>query len=202
MGVSHYWFNCLLSNSEYDQILPFYKKAESEAILSAEAERRINFWKKNQDNIDWFSPDGAQWNDFLCVFDLPGFKELASCLITSEVPFTGILREETVPRFIILNRNTPVSVLWYAMGCEAADKLPGKMGNLLVHSSEVKSTLKKIKDIFNNLNTNELLRKAQSYLVSDVDEEKMLEIITMLPDGLEKALRSKTGIVFLACVQL
>jgi hypothetical protein len=191
MGASQWWLGCYVSDSEYDEILPEFKKAEAKAVLSNEAIAGIELWKQNQENPEWL--DNRSSNDFLCAFDLPGFREFGE----SEL-FLSKVTEENTHRFIIVNVFTPVSILWYALGYKNSKRLPGKMGNFIVRSTEVENTLKLINEIFDSLDQEELVSKAMKYAGSRTDKERVKEIITMLPDGLEKALEKKTGIIFLA----
>ncbi|MDQ3109859.1 MAG: hypothetical protein M3R17_08180 [Bacteroidota bacterium] len=202
MGVSHYWFSCFVSDSEYQEILPSFERAESNAILSKKSEMGIEFWKRNQANVDWYGPDGKVWNDFLCAFDLAGYKELTTSICKSGEMFGNFLNEQNVHRFIIINNYTPVSILWYALGFESSNRLPGKMGNLLVHSTEVNKLLKEVDEIFSKRKQEDLISKAKSYVEQAADEKLILEVITMMQKGLEKAVEKGKGIFFLASAQL
>jgi len=202
MGVESMWFSCFINDNEYERIVPHFWEANKRAFLSKEQEAAIEFWREQPLEIDWMNYDiGSRVNEFLCAFNLPGFDQLAESFCFNDGAFCDIMSEESTFRFIMTNRNTPVSLLWHALRYERAIQLPGKMGNLFVHREEVGLTLEKVQLVFADLNMAELKEKAKLFSGQEVDDDIIHDIMTMLPEGLTKALEMKKGIIFLATQQ-
>lgn len=202
MSVSNYWFSRCITEAEFNSISPKFARAGKHAAFSRESYDALEFWKNNPDNVNWLLPDGRIWDTFSRAFNHEGYHNLGASILQNEDVFDGFLNESTVHKFIVTSRITPVSVLWYALGPEGTKKLPGRMGNGCFHPYEVKSMLEKVKKEFARTGAELKLSRAMKYAGSEVPEGTVAEILNMLPDGLEKALERKQGIMFLARTQL
>jgi len=190
-----------MEEGEFNSVSPKFAQAGNRAAITRESYDALEFWKKNPDNVNWMLPDGKIWDRFSQAFHLAGYRDLGVSMLQNEEPFDGFLNESTVHKFIITSRVTPVSVLWYALGPEGVDQLPGRMGNSCLHPYEVKRALEKVQKEFARAGAETMRARAMKYAGKEVPEETVNEILNMLPDGLTRALEKKQGIIFLSTTQ-
>ena len=75
------------------------------------------------------------YNRFVRAFNLPGFAVLG-------VEMANFLDAETCYRFTSVRRCTPGALLWQAIGCERASRMPGIFGNVFLTAGQVADALK------------------------------------------------------------
>lgn len=125
-------------------------------------------------------------NEFSLALDIPQYRDLFQ-----QLP----LNEHDVLKFIALGGVTPVSVLYYALLPDAAEKLAGFAGNLIVHVDEIDQVLVDVNKIMKQINK-AAWDRARRYInvctagkPSKRDDDKIEEIFQALPDCLEQAKR-------------
>lgn len=201
MGVSQYWLSIFISKNEHDLLLPEFQRAKTEIRLSENELAGHELWKSGKP-VKWQMHEGPLWNDFSCSFNLQSFEALSGELCSTNSRFNLQIEEGNAHRFIIVRRITPVSALWYALGIELAQQIPGIMGNLLVAPNDVAMNAEKVNSVFRKIRFEDLTSRVAGYLDTEATPTKVHEIATMLTDGLMQAVKRKSGILFLSRTQL
>lgn len=204
MSVTHNWFAAYLTDEEHALVLPHFTAALTKAIPREEEEVAMEYWREDPKRLGDAYPLEANGynkieriNMFSSGFHLEGLVEFAQSIFFRNGLLGDFITEEVLFRLIMTNRNTPTAILWYALGFEIAEQLPGKRGNLLVHSSEVPVLLQQVNQLYKRFDMTKALEAAIDFAGVDVNEEELQNIITMIPDGLAEAQRRHLGITFL-----
>ncbi|HXK19318.1 MAG TPA: hypothetical protein VNG33_16005 [Polyangiaceae bacterium] len=208
MSFDHWWFGLHIDEAEYERFRPGFAAAAAKALLSPEANLALESWRSRP--IDFEEPDVEQLpmspekgdliNHFIWAFNLPGFEDFAAEFITGEL--SDFLTEERVFRFVSAKRNTPVSVLWHALGDARASLLPGLMGNLLLHPRDISEAHDRVTRAYAGTSAAGLFEQAMRYCASNVTaDDTLTELISFLPDGLQRARDLGKGFLSLARAQ-
>src|SRR5262245_3580756 len=151
MATAHWWFTCHIDDAEFQLLEPAFRSAEELALPSALHLSALEFWRNTPDCFDGYelTPESAELiNDFILGFNLPGFDDLARAVCHDAGEFGTLLTEKKCFRFCMIDRRTPVSVLFRALGYERAARLPGRYGNLLLHRTAVAPALASVADAY------------------------------------------------------
>ena len=212
MSFDYWWFTVLIDDLDYERIEPEFHEAESQSDLSIEAIRAIEYWRNNQDQFNGSKriagmsqeafKQGKHINDFNRAFSLPGFDKLAMKFCTAENEMASFMKEENVIRFISFQRYSPVATLWHCLGYERAKQLPGKMGNILLRSDNVLSTIDFIDRVFDGLNPQLLVKRGMEFAGDSNSDEDVKDVLAMLKDALLCAQANSRGFLALARSQI
>lgn len=206
MSFDHWWFGVLLDPGDHARIAPGFAVALEEAALSEEATQALDAWRARPADFTRGRQNDrntAVVNAFIWAFNLPGFEEFAEEVFTDDVLRGDLLDEQKLFRFAMIPRNTPVSIVWHALGHDRAQKLPGRMGNLLLRADEVAAALALVRDAYRGTSPRALIDAARAYCGADVLDERVLrEVVTFLPDGLARAEAEGSGFLSLARAQI
>lgn len=190
MGYSRWWFSLFLSPELEAELTPRFARALAAAVLTPEMEAAIRYVDDHP--VGWDFREIGRLNASMQALDLPGFVAFAeevACLLT----------EETAFRFLSINKDSPIGLLRQAIGPAAADRLPGRHGNLLVPAREVDATLSAVDQILGPIPVDAAVERIRERGGLD---PQLRELITHLPDGLRAARDRGTGFLALARPQL
>ena len=97
--------------------------------------------------------------------------------------------------YIILGGTTPISVLYYALLPDIAERLPGFAGNMIIHNSNLENNIQQVDNVLSNL-SEQAWDRARRYInvcmagkPSNQDDETIEKIFTTLPKSLREAKR-------------
>jgi hypothetical protein len=204
MSFDFYWFSCLLDDEAYERFEPRFIEAMQRARLSAESQRALDTWETDPSQFDAGDALSAEAsrliNPVIQAFNLPGFDDLGKSIVSGDL--SDYMSEETSFRFIILKRGAPVWVLWRALGFDRARALPGLFGNLLLAAHEVEPALAQVRRAYDGTSIDALVRVSLPMVAASNTESDVREILTMLPEGLERAQELGQGFLAVARPQV
>jgi hypothetical protein len=122
-------------------------------------------------------------NEFSCACDITEYRD-----IFQRLP----LNENDVLRFIA-HDSPPVSVLYFALGLETSEMLPGFFGNMLIKKEDIEAQLRKIKEVLKNLDRRAWDRARRFISVctagkpSQAYDDEIKNIFSALPTCLSEA---------------
>jgi hypothetical protein len=207
MSFAHWWLGFFADESAYASLEPHFSAAAQKAILTTAAEQALADWRARpadfeQDAFDASAAAAARVNAFIWAFNLPGFDELAKQLLTREGTLAAVATEDCLFRIEMVARNTPLSIVWHALGNERASLLPGQMGNMLLHPREIEDALKQTRQAYADTSRSDLLDAARRYCRRDVGDETLLSVLEFLPQGMAQAAKTGQGFLALARAQI
>jgi hypothetical protein len=204
VSFDYYWFSCLLDDAAHARFAPRFLEAKQRARLSAESQRALDSWERAPSQFDDGHSLGAEASRLIQpviqAFTLPGFDDLGKAFVSGDL--SDYLSEETSFRFIILRRGAPVWVLWRALGFKRARALPGRFGNLLLAAHEVEPALAQVRQAYEGTSIDALVRVSLPMVADSHAESDVREILTMLPEGLERAHELGQGFLAVARPQV
>jgi hypothetical protein len=207
VGVDYWWFGFFVDERMYNLVQPHFAAAAAKTTLSPESRHAIAAWRVNPSDFEQEGfisrPETAdQTNAFIRAFNLAGFVELTTDIVTGNGPVTEILNERSRFRMAITPRHTSVSIVWHALGYRRASLLPGLMGNVLLRPDEVEQALETARSAYAGTSPQDLLDAARRYCSGSVGDDALRETLNFLPDGLDAAMRWKSGFLTLACPRI
>jgi hypothetical protein len=210
MGFHHWWWGFFTDENEYTRLLPYFTEAAKKAVLSPKSQQAFDAWRRRPSDFEQDAlteETAAQINAFIWAFNLPGFNELAYDLLAvrSRTPGfdAGFDIEARFFRWASTAKNTPVSIIWHALGYERASLLPGRMGNMLLHPREIADAKERVCRAYAGTSPQNLLDAAKCYCDRDVSDERLRhDVISFLPDGLARAEELRLGFLALARPQI
>jgi hypothetical protein len=206
MSFDHWWFGVLLDPQDYERIAPGFAAALAEAVLSPEATHALEAWRTRPADYSGVALSGREAeavNAFIWAFNLPGFEDFAEEVFVDDELRGDLLDEHRLFRFAMIPRNTPVSIVWHALGHERASTLPGRMGNLLLRADEVAGARAAVRDAYRGTSERALIDAAKAYCGADVFDDGVLrDVIGFLPDGLARAQAAGKGFLSLSRAQI
>ena len=204
MSFDYYWFSCLLDDAAHERFEPRFLEAKQRARLSTESQRALDSWESDLSQFDGGHSLSAEASRLIHpvmqAFNLPGFDDLGKAFVSGDL--SDYMSEETSFRFIILKRGAPASVLWRALGFDRARVLPGLFGNLLLAAHEVEPALAQVRRAYAGTSIDELVRLSLPMVADSNTESDVREILTMLPEGLERAHELGQGFLAVARPQV
>lgn len=114
----------------------------------------------------------------------------------------NFLNAETCYRFISVRRCTPGALLWHAIGCERASRMPGIFGNVFLTAGQVADALKQAEAALAGLVLEDALARGCALAGHSNDRPLGREVIGHLPDGLRRALELRKGFMAIGLAQL
>jgi hypothetical protein len=206
MSFDHWWIGFSADEAAYQAIKPDFTTAAASAVLSAESQTALAAWRRCPSDFEQAAATtdatAAKLNAFIWAFNLPGFREFAGHFVTQAGRFSELASEQTLFRMLSTARTTPVSIVWHALGHERAGLLPGHMGNLLLHASEVDDALEQTHRAYAGTSIQSLVQAASRYCGWDVSDDALRDVISFLPDGLAWARQRQRGFLALARPQI
>lgn len=207
MSFSHWWIGFVVDDDSHRRLEPAFAAAAAAASLAPRAERALARWRADPTTFDedatrFDAERAAEADAFVWAFNLPGFDALAADLLTIEGRLAGLLEEDAFFRMAAAPRFTPVSVVWRALGRERAERLPGRMGNLLVAADAVARAERATRLACDGLAAAQLLAEARRYCGGSVGDDALSEALTFLPEGLARAREAGRGFLALARAQI
>jgi hypothetical protein len=207
MSFDHWWIGLFVDEAGYKRLKPAFAAAAEQAVLSPQSEQAIAAWRKHPSDFDQgAAPRSPEAEDephrFIWAFNLPGFVELAGQFCVNGGTFTEFLVEEEFFQMATCARRTPVSILWQGLGYQRASQLPGLMGNLLLHPGEIEDAREKTRRAHAGTSPQDLLDAARRHGSWHVDDDRLLEVLSFLPDGLARAAERQRGFLALARPQI
>lgn len=162
MSFSFYWCLCAVTDQEFEELKQKFEYAKEKQKVPEEYKGAYDLCKKSPLSIlPKFIPyhdlpedkkikeifkngyiEARLHNEFSCSCNIAEYRDIFQCLP---------LNEDDVLRFII-NESPPISVLYFALGLEASEMLPGFLGNMLIHREEIDFYLNRIAVVFGKLN--------------------------------------------------
>jgi hypothetical protein len=207
VGVDYWWFGFFVDERIYNLAQPHFAAAAKKTALSRQSRHAIAAWRVNPSDFEQEAfisrPETAdQTNAFIRAFNLAGFVELTTDIVTGNGPLTEILNEQSLFRMAITARHTSVSIVWHALGYRRAHLLPGLMGNMLLRPDEVEEALEKARSAYAGTSPQDLLDAARRYCSGSVGDEELRQTLNFLPEGLAAAMQRKSGFLTLACPRI
>jgi hypothetical protein len=206
MSFAHWWIAISIDEDDYKLIEPHFAAASEKALLSNEARQAIEAWRSSSTRFDQDNATSkaaaSLANAFIGAFNLPGFDELAEQFLAGDGRFVDFLNEERVLKMTIAARHTPVSILWRALGYDSAIRLPGRMGNMILHPGQIVAAEEEMRSAYSETNPEALLPAAKRYCDHSVDDESLREILSFLPNSLARARALGRGLLTLARAQI
>jgi hypothetical protein len=207
MSFDHWWIGFFIDEAGYELLKPHFTAAAQKATLAPAAQQALMDWRTNPSDFeqDAFlaNPDAAaKINAFIWAFNLPGFDELAAQLLAQKGPLAKAAAEDRLFRIEMIARNTPVSIVWHALGYANASMLPGQMGNMLLHPRDIRNAEEKTRRAYADTSPSDLLDAARRYCSYDADDETLRNVIKFLPEALAQAAETGQGFLALGRAQL
>jgi hypothetical protein len=207
MSFDHWWAGFFIDESAYERLIPNFAEAAKKAVLSPASQQALAACRSRPSDFDENAsasrPATATLaNTFIFAFNLPGFDEFAEQLLVQGGRLVEFAGEKNFFRMAMTARHTPVSILWQALCAERAGLLPGRMGNLLLHPSEVSQAQEQTRRAFAGTSPPRLLDAARRYCGSSVDDEALRQVLDFLPEGLMRAIEFRTGFLAVARPQI
>jgi hypothetical protein len=179
MSVAHWWFCAFITEGEHADLNNHFAKARRATSVPDDLE-------------DPFDADR---------FELPDFGKLAETIIRGPL-FRQWQTEERLFRFISIGRISPVAVLWHALGQDAAGRLPGMLGNLLVSHGDLASVADAVDDIHRRVKVRAAVARGYQLCAEEVPSSEVVrETVTFLPEGLAAARKCGMGFVSMALAE-
>ena len=206
MSFDHWWVGVFVDDATYELIKPDFAAAAKRAVISRQAHQAFAVWRHRPSDFEQGAAiteaSAARVSAFISAFNLPGFDGLAERVLTQSGKFSGIAAEQHLFRMLITARNTPVSIVWHALGFERAHLLPGQLGNLLLHAREIDEASEKTQRAYQETSMRDLLEVARRYCSRDVYDDTLREALSFLPEGLKRAKERRRGFLALARPQI
>ncbi len=210
MSVNYYWILCYLSPEDENELRSIYQSDYQKAIQKNDKHRSIlEKWHKDPDFLsDYYDRNyNNNLNEFIQAFTAPSFqdlkKEIMSNLSSPERKTNFELNEANCFKVIVFTNCDPVNVLWYGLGPELADRIPGFMGNIFLSRNEIEPALKTVTEILDRLDRQKFYERMPSVYVGVASceeiETDIENILTALAIGLESAKEKKCGFLALSC---
>lgn len=211
MSYDFWWWHCGLTEKEYNDLKPDFFYAEKSAVISEHyratydlcnqsplcilpkfiSYNELPIEKKDSKIYKNGYIESGLSNEFSLAFDVPQFQK-----IFHKLP----LKEDGVFRFISTGGITPVSVLYFTLLPYVAEKLPGFVGNMIVHYDDIDQTLDKVNNILNTLDeqawdrARRFINTCTAGQPSMQYDDKIQEIFWVLPEILIEA--KQNGLCF------
>ena len=196
MSVRFWWFGFFITDEDHARLLPAFEAARlGAAAWRVEHSPVIEDWRAHPKSFEITARKDV--NPFQTALNYPGFDDLMKAFLIAGGEFTYLLMEETTLR-ASLSRSPPVAMLWHALGYERAAALPGDTGNLLVAPSEVLRTAAVVSDAYRGLDLSAAVDNGARYCIDSNSDDDISEVITFLPDGLQRARELGRGFIALA----
>lgn len=205
MSFDHWWMGFFVDARAYESLRPHLTAAAKKAALTPAAERALTDWQTCPSDFeqDAFNSDtAAKVNAFIWAFNLPGFDELVPRLLGEVGDLAEFATEDRLFRIEMTARQTPVSIVWHALGHARASMLPGQMGNTLLHPGEIRDAQERTQRAYEGTSLPELLDAARRYCSHDVDDDTLRSVIMFLPEALARAAETGQGFLALARAQM
>lgn len=191
MSVDYWWCFLRVSEDEAETFQIEFNKAISTITISHEAQDALEDWRLRGWEID---PD-TLWT---CFAYQKSVTELAIKFLTINGEYNYKCDENHILEFIIMNRVCAPFMLWWALGPERSDRLPGTFGNFFVTPEDVSKTIELISSIFEDWD-DEFQHRANSvgYLGNN-NEEDAERLKSIIPNALEKVREAGEGLLVLS----
>lgn len=203
MSFDYWWFGLVLPGDTIRALREPYDVAKAGAHLTPAAHQALTTWAEHP---GWFeaaavdsSDNAAQWLEaFVAAFTVPGLDRFAREFCKSDGAYAGLMREETVTRFIVMPGFPPVAVLWHALGARTAGGLPGVMGNMCLLPEEIADAAIAVSRALASFRRADLVAAMRRLCGPSATDELLEQVLTFLPDGLSRALEQGNGFTALA----
>ena len=132
---------------------------------------------------------------FIGAFSTPAFDALGKDVANQ-------LDDDNSFRFVAVRRCTPLAVLWYALGEEWVNQLPGTLGNMFVPAAAVTPALAIAEAALAQVHRADFFLKARALAGDSNADETFLETLTHIPEGLSRAAERRSGFMAAARVEM
>jgi hypothetical protein len=203
MGYDSMWMLRVLTPVQMDLVRPRFQEATRGFVLSPEAQAALALWHRDPNAFGARHPSNPLpghselFGDFELIFTPQSLDDLACDLWHTDNEI-GFDYDEATCVVVVLNRMAPAALFYYAIGPDRADGLPGYYGNLLVEAADVPRVYAQVKEA---LDAGDAERKvwwnrAKLWMPGNNDaDEAIPKVLSALPDGLERALAARQGLV-------
>lgn len=202
MAFSFWWFTLRVTDADVGSLDEHFEHARAAAALETDKVAIVERWRSEPDRV--FEPhavseDGVPFAArFNWALRRDAYTELGARLMKSELPGVALrISKESTIDFLNHRHCTPAAVLFAALGPEASAALPGDLGNMLLPATEVGAGLEKVEAVMQSRRFDELVERAGRYLdvAGERDDAQIRRLLSMLEDGVRRALEDGTGLL-------
>ncbi len=204
MSFDYWWMTALISHQEYMRFAPMFEEANHRVKQTRAGIDAVKKWQYDPGLILGASEECLERqtqkfrNDFTTAFCIDAFEELWDSIVGDIYKPSN----ENVVKFIIYPNVPPVSILFVCLGPERAVHLPGQMGNYILSPEESYKMHGNLCQIYDKLDFDVAKKQVKNYLsygaCSFYEEDKVKEIIYVIPEALDAAKRKATGVLSIA----
>ena len=205
MSYGHWWFLKLMDEDDVAQLGPAFNAAAQQVARSPTQEAAYRDWLEAGECIDLRHDRrraaeedqrlGNWFNEFVWIFNPEPFRRLGEEVLST-------LDEEDNAGFLMMSNCAPVAVLWQALGAARASKLPGVLGNLLIPADGVDAALAQVREAMDGLDHDQAIERGHALCGFRNQRSNVRPVLDLLPQGLERALAARRGLLAIARPQL
>lgn len=139
--------------------------------------------------------DFWSWKITQQLFSVEEFDALIRGYISERDSSLYNIRENYVIDFVHTSGDTALSILFYMLGEHYSKELPGFFGNFFVPSKDIEKESNRIKNLFHNLDRNQLVAQGEKFSYGYNDKECIEKVFDALPNALQEAKKRKCGLL-------
>lgn len=197
MSTDYWWWLCHLSKEEEDYLFPRFTAPEQESDNLNKARILL---KSQQNKTSCFEEHhlNNKYNELVSLFIIHHYQELGESIVSPDGFGKFKLSEKNCFDFISINRCPSGAILWFSLGPDLAETLPGFMGNIFVRKNKIESTLSCVEKVFSEIDYSTLLSRAQSLIPNSSAKYNADLVLKALPRGLKSAQEKGCGFMALS----
>ena len=185
MGVDPNWFFIAVRRSEFPEVKRRFEEAVRRSLPPSGTHAVLEKWRADPDSIDPNDLHEAFYLDYCQLIICEAFHG------EGPIPMTD---GDQLLEMATMSRVAPPIVLWYGIGPDRADRLPGYCGNMLIHPDDVGRVLNEVEAAL-DIGFDEFERRSEPAHNCYTEIRDLREVFSALPRALKVARRQDCGVL-------